>query len=41
MKLCTAYQVKTLEFIGLAPAGSDRVSSFLEKAAEGLVEGGR
>ncbi|RZR79614.1 hypothetical protein BHM03_00005386 [Ensete ventricosum] len=33
--------VKTLEFVGIAPAGSNRVSSFLEKAAEGLVEGGR
>ncbi|MQL73959.1 hypothetical protein Taro_006325 [Colocasia esculenta] len=33
--------VKTLEYVGLAPAGSNRVSSFLEKAAEGLVEGGR
>lgn len=34
-------QVKTLEFIRLAPKGSLRVQSFLEKAAEGLVEGGR
>ncbi|KAK1281867.1 Cycloartenol-C-24-methyltransferase 1 [Acorus calamus] len=34
-------KVRTLEFIGLAPEGSQRVSSFLEKAADGLVEGGR
>lgn len=34
-------QVKTLELVGLAPQGSSRVSSFLETAAEGLVEGGR
>ncbi|ONK65449.1 uncharacterized protein A4U43_C07F37230 [Asparagus officinalis] len=33
--------VKTLQFVGLSPAGSDRDSSFLEKAAGGLVEGGR
>uniref|UniRef100_A0A2R2UK37 Methyltransferase n=1 Tax=Paris polyphylla TaxID=49666 RepID=A0A2R2UK37_PARPY len=37
----TRTMVKALEFLKLAPAGSDRVSSFLEKAAEGLVEGGR
>ena len=34
-------QVKVLEYVGLAPEGSQRVSSFLEKAAEGLVEGGK
>lgn len=33
--------VKSLEIIGLAPKGSQRVQSFLEKAAEGLVDGGR
>ncbi|XP_038977762.1 cycloartenol-C-24-methyltransferase 1-like [Phoenix dactylifera] len=33
--------LKTLEFLRLAPAGSGRVSSLLEKAAEGLLEGGR
>ncbi|RRT73997.1 hypothetical protein B296_00019598 [Ensete ventricosum] len=38
---CNFVKVKTLEFVGIAPAGSNRVSSFLEKAAEGLVEGGR
>ncbi|KAK1267708.1 Cycloartenol-C-24-methyltransferase [Acorus gramineus] len=31
----------TLEFVGLAPKGSQRVSSFLEKAADGFVKGGR
>uniref|UniRef100_A0A1D1Z1J8 Methyltransferase n=1 Tax=Anthurium amnicola TaxID=1678845 RepID=A0A1D1Z1J8_9ARAE len=40
-RLITRTLVKTLEYVGLAPAGSNRVSSFLEKAAEGLVEGGR
>ncbi|XP_010923409.2 cycloartenol-C-24-methyltransferase 1 [Elaeis guineensis] len=40
-RLITRTMVKTLEFLGFAPAGSERVSSFLEKAAEGLVEGGR
>ncbi|GJN41332.1 hypothetical protein PR202_gn00692 [Eleusine coracana subsp. coracana] len=34
------FEVKALEYIGLAPQGSERVSNFLEKAAEGLVEGG-
>ncbi|EMS55507.1 Cycloartenol-C-24-methyltransferase 1 [Triticum urartu] len=34
------FEVKVLEYVGLAPEGSQRVSSFLEKAAEGLVEGG-
>ncbi|KAK7341122.1 hypothetical protein VNO80_24047 [Phaseolus coccineus] len=33
--------VKGLEFVGLAPKGSLRVQEFLEKAAEGLVEGGK
>ncbi|XP_039030759.1 cycloartenol-C-24-methyltransferase-like [Hibiscus syriacus] len=33
--------VKALEFLGFAPKGSLRVQEFLEKAAEGLVEGGR
>ncbi|KAF2319614.1 hypothetical protein GH714_017597 [Hevea brasiliensis] len=37
----TRNMVKTLEFVGLAPKGSQRVQDFLEKAAEGLVEGGR
>nr|XP_009394726.1 PREDICTED: cycloartenol-C-24-methyltransferase 1 isoform X2 [Musa acuminata subsp. malaccensis] len=40
-RFITRTMVKTLEFVGIAPAGSNRVSSFLEKAAEGLVEGGR
>ncbi|CAA7395455.1 unnamed protein product [Spirodela intermedia] len=40
-RFLTRSLVKTLEAVGLAPAGSQRVSSFLEKAAEGLVEGGR
>lgn len=37
----TKNMVKALEFVGLAPKGSQRVQDFLEKAAEGLVEGGR
>ncbi|KAH7665609.1 Sterol 24-C-methyltransferase protein [Dioscorea alata] len=40
-RFITRTMVKALEFVHLAPAGSERVSSFLEKAAEGLVEGGR
>lgn len=34
-------QVKALEFVGVAPKGSQRVQNFLEQAAEGLVEGGK
>ncbi|PQP94840.1 hypothetical protein Pyn_25227 [Prunus yedoensis var. nudiflora] len=37
----TKNMVKALEFVGLAPPGSQRVQDFLEKAAEGLVEGGK
>lgn len=37
----TRTMVQILEFVRLAPAGSMRVSSFLQKAAKGLVEGGR
>lgn len=37
----TRNMVKVLEYAGLAPKGSQRVQDFLEKAAEGLVEGGR
>ncbi|KAL7197421.1 hypothetical protein ACSBR2_020039 [Camellia fascicularis] len=33
--------VKALEFVGLAPEGSQRVQAFLEKIADALVEGGR
>ncbi|XP_042491736.1 cycloartenol-C-24-methyltransferase-like [Macadamia integrifolia] len=33
--------VKVLEYVRLAPEGSLRVQAFLEKAAEGLVAGGR
>ncbi|KAL5986567.1 Cycloartenol-C-24-methyltransferase [Asimina triloba] len=40
-RFITRNMVKGLEFLGLAPEGSQRVSSFLEQAAEGLVEGGR
>ncbi|KAJ8899186.1 hypothetical protein K2173_012362 [Erythroxylum novogranatense] len=32
--------VKALEYVGIAPKGSLRVQDFLEKAAEGIVEGG-
>ena len=34
-------QVKFLETVRIAPEGSVRVSNFLEKAADGLVAGGR
>ncbi|KAK3223927.1 hypothetical protein Dsin_010952 [Dipteronia sinensis] len=40
-RFCTKNLVKVLEYVGLAPKGSQRVQDFLEKAAEGLVEGGR
>lgn len=40
-RFITRTMVNALEYVGLAPAGSNRVSAFLEKAAEGLVEGGR
>ncbi|XP_074559949.1 cycloartenol-C-24-methyltransferase 1-like isoform X2 [Curcuma longa] len=40
-RFITRTMVKTLEFLRIAPEGSDRVSAFLEKAAEGLVAGGR
>ncbi|MBA0736352.1 hypothetical protein Gogos_009914 [Gossypium gossypioides] len=40
-RFITRNMVKGLEFVGLAPKGSQRVQDFLEKAAEGLVEGGR
>ncbi|GAU12615.1 hypothetical protein TSUD_121060 [Trifolium subterraneum] len=40
-RLFTKNMVKALEFVGLAPKGSLRVQDFLEKAAEGLVEGGK
>ncbi|XP_020697462.1 cycloartenol-C-24-methyltransferase 1-like [Dendrobium catenatum] len=40
-RFITRTMVQVLEFVRLAPAGSMRVSSFLEKAAEGLVDGGR
>ncbi|KAG6510728.1 hypothetical protein ZIOFF_028762 [Zingiber officinale] len=37
----TRIMVKALEFVRIAPAGSNRISSFLKKAAEGLVVAGR
>ncbi|XP_044467809.1 cycloartenol-C-24-methyltransferase-like [Mangifera indica] len=40
-RFITRNMVRTLEFLGLAPEGSQRVQSFLEQAAEALVEGGR
>lgn len=40
-RFLTRNMVRVLEFLRVAPEGSERVSSFLEKAAEGLVEGGR
>ncbi|KAJ8747040.1 hypothetical protein K2173_011262 [Erythroxylum novogranatense] len=33
--------LKALEFVGLAPKGSQRVQNFLERAADGLFEAGR
>uniref|UniRef100_A0A7N0UCM1 Methyltransferase n=1 Tax=Kalanchoe fedtschenkoi TaxID=63787 RepID=A0A7N0UCM1_KALFE len=35
------YMVKALECVGIAPKGSQRVLSFLERARAGLVEGGK
>ncbi|KAG4966749.1 hypothetical protein JHK87_032400 [Glycine soja] len=35
------FEVKGLEYVGFAPKGSLRVQEFLEKAADGLVEGGK
>lgn len=40
-RFLTKNMVKTLEYVGLAPKGSLRVSNFLEKAAEGLVDGAK
>ncbi|KAJ7976779.1 Methyltransferase [Quillaja saponaria] len=40
-RFITRNMVKLLEFLGLFPEGSQRVQSFLEKAADALVEGGR
>nr|XP_027106903.1 cycloartenol-C-24-methyltransferase 1-like isoform X2 [Coffea arabica] len=40
-RLITKNLVKALEYVGLAPNGSQRVQDFLEKAAEGLVAGGK
>ncbi|KAK2982551.1 hypothetical protein RJ640_008174, partial [Escallonia rubra] len=34
------FDVAVLEFVGVAPKGSKRVSAFLENAAEGLLAGG-
>ncbi|XP_073023292.1 cycloartenol-C-24-methyltransferase isoform X1 [Primulina eburnea] len=40
-RFITKNMVMALEKIGVAPKGSQRVQAFLEKAAEGLVEGGK
>ncbi|KAI3838117.1 hypothetical protein MKW98_009068 [Papaver atlanticum] len=40
-RFVTRNMVKALEYVGLAPAGSQRVQMFLEEAAEGLVAGGK
>ncbi|PON57538.1 Sterol methyltransferase [Trema orientale] len=40
-RFLTKNLVVALEFVGLAPKGSQRVHDFLETAAEGLVEGGK
>ncbi|XP_023764165.1 cycloartenol-C-24-methyltransferase-like [Lactuca sativa] len=37
----TRNMVKAFEWMGLAPKGSQRVQAFLEKAAEGLLAGGK
>ncbi|KAF7137453.1 hypothetical protein RHSIM_Rhsim07G0057300 [Rhododendron simsii] len=40
-RFITKNMVKGLEYVGLAPTGSQRVQEFLEKAADGLVNGGK
>ncbi|XP_009626683.1 cycloartenol-C-24-methyltransferase 1-like [Nicotiana tomentosiformis] len=40
-RLLTRNLVSALEFVGLAPKGSQRVQGFLEKAAQGLVGGAK
>ncbi|KAL3815098.1 hypothetical protein ACJIZ3_016366 [Penstemon smallii] len=40
-RFITKNMVMALEKIGIAPKGSQRVQNFLEKAAEGLVAGGK
>ncbi|KAG6628252.1 hypothetical protein CIPAW_14G001900 [Carya illinoinensis] len=40
-RFVTRNMVRILEFVGLAPKGSQRVQIFLEQAADGLAEGGR
>ncbi|XP_057836621.1 cycloartenol-C-24-methyltransferase [Cryptomeria japonica] len=40
-RFLTRNMVKIFELLRIAPEGSQRVSAFLEKAAEGLVNGGR
>ncbi|KAJ8573586.1 hypothetical protein K7X08_010097 [Anisodus acutangulus] len=40
-RLFTRNLVSALEYVGLAPKGSQRVQAFLEKAAEGLVGGAK
>ncbi|KAF7113524.1 hypothetical protein RHSIM_RhsimUnG0121700 [Rhododendron simsii] len=35
------FELMPLEYVGLAPKGSQRVQAFLEKAADGLFAGGR
>ncbi|XP_042957064.1 cycloartenol-C-24-methyltransferase-like [Carya illinoinensis] len=40
-RFCTGNMVRGLEFLGLAPKGSERVQKLLERAADGLVEGGK
>ncbi|CAK9187437.1 unnamed protein product [Ilex paraguariensis] len=40
-RFITKNMVMALEYVGLAPKGSQRVQLFLEQAAEGLVAGGK
>ncbi|GJW97326.1 cycloartenol-C-24-methyltransferase-like protein, partial [Tanacetum coccineum] len=40
-RFITKNMVVALEYVGLSLKGSQRVQSFLEKAAEGLVAGGK
>ncbi|XP_074557404.1 cycloartenol-C-24-methyltransferase 1-like [Curcuma longa] len=40
-RFITRNMIKTLEFLGIVPEGIHRISAILEKAAEGLVAGGR
>lgn len=40
-RLCTRMLVTSLETLGIAPSGTGRVASFLERAGDSLVAGGK